>query len=227
MRPNKINQIFEGIYSDGKNIYTKNLLPKNRVYGEKLILINGVEYRQWDYYRSKYCAGLKNGLIQSIFFKGANVLYLGSAEGTTVSHVSDIVEKKGNVFCVDISEMAMMKIIKLAEKRGNIIPILENAQKVQNYSKDINALTNGKIDSLFQDISQKNQAEIFVKNAQLLRKGRLGAIALKTKSISQSMPKEQILANEKKILQKEFEILQTINLEPFEKHHYLILVKKK
>ena len=84
-----------------------------------------------------------------------------------------------------------------------------------------------KVDAMFQDISQRNQAELFVRNARFLKKGGLGAIAIKTKSISQSMKKEDVLADEKKILASEFDILQILTLEPFEKHHYLILVKKK
>ncbi|MFA5125409.1 MAG: fibrillarin-like rRNA/tRNA 2'-O-methyltransferase [archaeon] len=221
-----MQQIFEGIYSEGKTIYTKNLLPHKRVYGEKLLVEKGIEYREWDAFRSKYGAALKNGLIKNIFFSGANVLYLGSAEGTTVSHVSDIVGENGAVFCVDISEIAMQKLARLAEERQNLFPILSDAQNTNNYSEIITESC-GKIDALFQDISQRNQADIFVRNAQFLKKGALGALALKTKSISQSRKKDDILEGEKKILEREFEIIQAISLEPFEKHHYLILVKKK
>lgn len=218
-----MKQIFNGIYSDGNSIYTKNLLLGKRVYGEKLIKFEGTEYREWDAHRSKYGAGVKNGLEKSIFFNGANVLYLGSAEGTTVSHVSDIVGDTGAIFCVDVSEMAMKKLARLAEERTNLFPIISDAQMTDNYKEFI---TN-KVDALFQDISQRNQADIFVRNARFLKKGGLGALALKTKSISQSMKKEEILAGENKILASEFEVLQVVNLEPYEKHHYLILVKKK
>ncbi len=218
-----MRQIFDGIYSDGKGIYTKNLLAGKRVYGEKLVTIDNIEYREWDPYRSKYGAGIKNGLSESIFFEGCTIIYLGSAEGTTVSHVSDIVGEKGAIFCIDISEIAMNKLTKLAEKRENIYPILSDAQKTDSYKEYFEH----KADSMFQDISQRNQADIFVRNAQFLKKGGLAALALKTRSISQSEAKEDILISEKKILEKEFEIIQTIMLEPYEKHHYLILMKKK
>jgi fibrillarin-like pre-rRNA processing protein len=218
-----MREIFNGIYSDKKNFYTKNLLEGKKVYGEKLLREGNTEYRQWDPYRSKYCAALANGLKESIFFSGASVLYLGSAEGTTVSHVSDIVGKNGSIFCVDISEIAMNKLTKLAEERENLFPILSDAQLTKNYEEFIEE----KVDALFMDISQRNQADIFVRNAKFLKKGCLGALALKTKSISQSENKEKVLAEETKLLEKEFEIIQTLNLEPFEKHHYLILCKKK
>jgi len=218
-----MQQLFDGIYSDGKKIYTKNLLIGRRVYGEKLVTQDNIEYREWDAYRSKYGAGIKNGLAQSIFSNGATVIYLGSAEGTTVSHVSDIVGETGAVFCIDVSEIAMNKLAKLAESRENLYPILSDAQLTDNYKEYFE----DKADAMFQDISQRNQADIFIRNAQFLKKGALAALALKTRSISQSEAKEDILIAEKKILEKEFEIVQTIRLEPYEKHHYLILMKKK
>ena len=218
-----MNEIFDGIYSDEKNIYTKNLILGKKVYGEKLIREGNIEYREWDAYRSKYGAGIKNGLKENIFFNGCTVIYLGSAEGTTVSHVSDIVGEKGAIFCIDISEIAMNKLTKLAETRENLYPILSDAQMTENYKEYFET----KADAMFQDISQRNQADIFIRNAQFLKKGGLAALALKTRSISQSEAKEDILTSEKKILEKEFEILQTIMLEPYEKHHYLILMKKK
>jgi fibrillarin-like pre-rRNA processing protein len=218
-----MKQVFDGIYSSGKSIFTKNLTPRKRVYGEKLVNENGIEYREWDAYRSKLGAAIKNGLTQNIFFNGKTALYLGSAEGTTVSHVSDILGESGAVFCVDISEIAMKKLASLAEERTNLYPIISDAQKTDNYKEYFTE----KVDSLFQDISQRNQADIFVRNSQFLKKGGIGALALKTKSISQSMKKEEILADENKILEKEFDILQIVNLEPYEKHHYLIVGRKK
>lgn len=50
-----------------------------------------IDYRIWNAFRSKLAASVLNG-IESIYIKpGAKVLYLGAANGTTVSHVSDIV----------------------------------------------------------------------------------------------------------------------------------------
>ncbi len=218
-----MQQLFDGIFSDGKGIYTKNLLPGKRVYGEKLVQEKGTEFREWNPYRSKYCAAIKKGLKQSIFSKGAKILYLGSAEGTTISHVSDIVGKEGEIYGVDLSEIAMMKLMKLSEARENIYPILADA----NNTKDYTEFLEEKVDAMFQDISQRNQAEIFLKNACFLKKRGLGALSLKTKSVAQEKQKEEVLAQEKKILEKEFEVLQVINLEPYEKEHYLILMRKK
>ena len=215
-----MKQAFENVYSDGKDLFTESRINE-KVYGEKIIEENGKYYRQWNPFRSKYCAALKNGLAENIFKKNATVLYLGSAEGTTVSHVSNIVGREGVIFCVDISEIAMQKLAKLAEIYENIFPILSDAQIIKNYKEDV-----GKVDVLFQDVSQRNQTEIFIKNSELLKSGGLGALSLKTKSISQK-DKKEILKDEKNKLEKVFEIVQIVSLEPFEKEHYLILVKKK
>ena len=50
-----------------------------------------IDYRIWNAFRSKLAASVLNG-IESIYMKpGATVLYLGPANGTTVSHVYDVV----------------------------------------------------------------------------------------------------------------------------------------
>ncbi len=215
-----MKKVFDEIYSDGKNFFTKSKTME-KVYGERIIEEEGNIFRQWNPFKSKYCAALQNGLKENIFKKGSTILYLGSAEGTTVSHVSDIVGDEGIIFCVDLSDIAMQKLASLAEKRENIFPILSDAQKIENYKEDIE-----KVDTIFQDISQRNQTEIFIKNSIFLKNGSYGALSLKTKSISQDK-KEDTLAKEKDKLKDVFSIEQIISLEPFEKSHYLILVKKK
>lgn len=218
-----MEKIFDGIYKEEKKIFTINLTPKKKVYGEKLVVKYNVEYREWNPFKSKYCAGIINGLKESIFKKGKSVLYLGSAEGTTVSHVSDIVGCQNDIFCVDLSEIAMQKLTNLSETRNNILPILCDANKTNEFEEYLE----DRVDSLFQDISQRNQTEIFVKNSKFLKKEGLGALSLKTRSISQNKKESEILEIEKNKLNGVFDILQVINLEPFEKSHYLILVKKK
>ena len=213
-------EMFPGIYTSERKLYTKALVH-GRVYGEKIIKDGDKEYRQWNPFKSKYCAALTKGLKKNIFFDKAKVLYLGSAEGTTVSHISDLVGKDGEIYCVDISGIAMQKLNALAENRENLFPILADAQKPKEYEEYITDA-----DVLFQDVSQRNQTEIFIKNAELLKKNGLGALSLKTKSISQDN-KEKTLENEKKKLEEVFEIIQIVSLEPFEKEHYLILAKKK
>jgi len=220
-----MNQLFNGIFSQEGKLFTKNLVPGEKVYGERLLLQGSKEFREWVPWRSKLAAGIKNGLREVPLRKGATVLYLGSAEGTTPSHVSDIIGSKGLLFGVDVSERVMRKFIQLCEQRENMVPILGNANTPAAYKEYIEG---HKIDLLFQDISQKNQAEIFNKNARaFLPKGRHGIIAIKAKSISQKESPEKIFEKEIKELEKEFNVKQVLLLKPFEKDHAMVLGEKK
>ena len=61
------------------------------------------------------------------------VLYLGAASGTTVSHVSDIVGPEGLVYAVEFSHRSGRDLINVAKKRTNIIPIIEDARHPHKY----------------------------------------------------------------------------------------------
>ena len=50
-----------------------------------------IEYRVWNPFRSKLGAAILSGVDNIHMPPGTKVLYLGAANGTTVSHVSDIV----------------------------------------------------------------------------------------------------------------------------------------
>lgn len=50
-----------------------------------------IEYRVWNPFRSKLAAAIVGGVGNIYMPPGSKVLYLGAANGTTVSHVSDIV----------------------------------------------------------------------------------------------------------------------------------------
>ena len=54
-------------------------------------MVNKLEYRVWNVFRSKLAASIVNGISEIFIQPGSKVLYLGAASGTTVSHVSDIV----------------------------------------------------------------------------------------------------------------------------------------
>lgn len=219
----RLNQIAEGIYSDGRKNYTENLVKGKKVYGEKLISFQGKEFREWNPFRSKLGAGIKKGIFPSIK-KGSNILYLGAAEGTTISHLSDIIKEKGLIIGIDISARVMHKLVELSEERENLIPYLEDANNTEETKKELKEI---KFDFLFQDVSQKNQTEIFLNNAKtFLEKGKPAIISIKARSISQKNSKK-ILEEEKNKLEKEFYVKKAVFLEPFQKEHLLVLCEKK
>lgn len=217
-------EIFQGIFLINDRIHTLNPVKRKKVYGEKLVEAGGEEFREWSPFRSKLAAAIKRGLKEMPIKKDSIVLYLGSAEGTTVSHVSDIIGDKGTVFGVDISQRAMQNFIKLAEERKNIIPILADANKPEEYEEYLKDLT---VDVLYQDVSQKNQVEIFLKNAKMfLQKGKFGMLAFKARSIDVKKSAEELIKDEIKEIEKEFKILQIINIHSFEKDHLFLLLER-
>ncbi len=217
--------LFEGVYLIKNHLATKNLVPGERVYGEELVQVDGVEYRWWNPYRSKIGAGIKNGLREMPAKNGSTILYLGSAEGTTISHLSDIVGEKGLIFGADINAKVMQKFIYLCEKRKNLVPILADANKPETYKEHLGKM---KVDFLFQDISQKNQAEIFVRNAkQYLKRQGQAMISIKARSINSTKPFKKIVEEESAKLKQLFQIKQTINLAPFQTDHALVVCERK
>ena len=88
---------------------------KGGVYGERMI----GEYRVWDPYRSKLAALWY--LDHSTDLPGDSVvLYLGAANGTTVSHVADYAEA---VYAVEFAPRPMQDLLVVAKSRKNIVPI--------------------------------------------------------------------------------------------------------
>ncbi len=210
----------DGIIIDKGKIFTLNLTPGKKVYGERLVKDGGKEYRQWNPYKSKAGAAIKCGMTKFPVGKKCKILYLGASQGTTPSHFSDIA-KNGIVYCVELGERNAVKLYDVCMERENMIPIIENANNPEKYGIE------GKVDFIYQDISQKEQAKIVLKNSYLLNKGGYLMMAIKARSISQRQDKREIFKREVKELEKEFEILEKIDIHRYEKDHLFILGRKK
>jgi len=214
----------KGVYVDNKNrFYTKNLAPGTSVYGEVLYKEKGEEFRQWDIRRSKLGAALAKGISQIGLKESFVVLYLGAATGTTVSHVSDIVGKNGFVFAVDSAPRVLRELVFVAEQRKNIAPILANANHPMSYVHLV-----PQVDFLFQDVSQRNQVEIFLKNAEIfLKKEGFAAIAIKARSVDVTKKPGIIFEEAKRELEKAVTIVDYRTLDPLEKDHAFFVCKRK
>jgi|SRR3989344_1892719 len=219
-----MKELFEGIYLIGNRFATKNLVPGKKVYGEKLLSEKGIEFREWIPQRSKIAAAIKKGLKKSPFRKGSKILYLGSSEGTTVSHLSDIVGEKGIIFGVDIGAKVMRKFVLLCRERKNLFPLLFSASQPEKYKEFIQE----KVDVLVQDVSQKNQSDIFLKNADLyLKKDGIGIYSIKARSIDVTKNPKKVFEEEKKKLVNAFDLIEFFPLDPFEKDHAMFIGRKK
>jgi len=220
------NYKFPGIFVDekrrkSKDIYTKNLVKGQNVYGERSFRKQGIEYRQWDAKRSKLAAALLKNISQLGIKENSSILYLGSATGTTVSHLSDICVK-GKIFAVEFSPRVMRDFIFMIKDRKNVVPFLEDANHPENYG-DI-----PKVDVVFQDIAQRNQVEIFLKNYNtFLKKDGFGILVIKARSIDVTKKPKQIFKKVMEELSIKVTVVDYRNLEPFEKDHAIFVCKKK
>lgn len=204
-------------------IYTANLVKGQRVYGENLFREGEQEFREWDPKRSKLGAALKKEISQIGIKEGDYILYLGASTGTTVSHVSDIIGEKGLVFALDFAPRVLRDLVFLAESRNNIAPILADANKPETY-----AHLACEVDTVFMDIAQKNQVEIFLKNCKIyLKQGGFGLLALKARSLDVTKYPKDIYKKVRTELEKEMVVVDYRELDPFEKDHALFVCKKK
>ena len=203
-----------------KEYATPNLVKGLTVYGEKLVKLNDEEYRIWDPFRSKLAAALKKGLRDFPLSHGDKILYLGASTGTTVSHVSDVVGNKGLVFAVEPSVRVARELIEnVASRRKNVIPIIEDARRPESYFSVF-----GNVDLVYCDIAQSDQTEIAIKNCNAFLKSEgIMLIIIKTRSIDVTMsPHSVVVMESEKLRKNNFQINQTINLDPFDKDHALI-----
>jgi fibrillarin-like pre-rRNA processing protein len=220
----KPHKKFEGIFLVDHQLATVNLTPGNKVYGEELIKEKSIEYRIWDFWRSKPAAAIKNGLKEFPLKGGMKVLYLGIASGTTASHFSDIVGREGIIYGVDIAERVLRDLISHAEKRGNIIPILADTRKPEEYDNTVME----KVDCLYEDVASPDQIQILIRNAQkFLKLDGFAMIAIKSQSIDVTKEPKQTYKECLEELEKYFEVLDKIELDPYEKAHLFVVMKMK
>lgn len=220
-----MRELFPGVWEREGDILTKNFAPGKKVYGERLVKIDGTEYRVWNPYRSKLCAAIKNGLRTWAFKPNSIILYLGIAEGTTASHIVDVI-RKGVIFGIDVAPRVMPKLLKVSEDWNLILPILADANKPEEYKAYIDEV-GGKVDIIYEDVAHPDQTDILLKNARLLLKdGGYAYYAVKARSIDVTEDPKKIFKREKKKLEEGgFDILEEIPLEPYEKDHVMFVLR--
>ncbi len=207
-----INNVYFLISENGsRKLATWNAVPGEKAGNEK--------YRIWDPYHSKLAALIIKG-ARIPLNEDSKILYLGAANGTTASYVSDIVSK-GTVFAVEFSPRAMQDLIRMSAGRMNLIPIFADARNPASYKNMVI-----EVDLIYQDIAQREQASIAVRNAGLfLKKNSFLVLNIKSRSIDSGRNAREVTGKEIEVLGDSFEIIETINLEPFHHDHFVVIAQ--
>jgi len=224
----KPHSLFPEIYwatlEDGsRRLATRNFAPGKNVYSERLIKHKEVEYRLWDPFRSKLAAAILKGLETVPIQFQHKVLYLGAASGTTASHVSDIVGERGHVYCIEFAPRAIRELVNnVCTFRPNMSPILADARLPERYSTLLE-----KVDDIYCDIAQPEQAKILADNADLfLVKGGWIMLAIKSQSIDVTEEPSKVYEREIDILMaRGFRVKEAIRLEPYDKAHAMVVAR--
>ncbi|MEM0096586.1 MAG: fibrillarin-like rRNA/tRNA 2'-O-methyltransferase [Candidatus Bathyarchaeia archaeon] len=220
-------QVYIVTLDDGtERLATRNLAPGRTVYGEKLVRFEDVEYRLWDPFRSKLAAAILKGVKTVPIKPNHQVLYLGAASGTTASHVSDIVGEKGHVYCVEFAARALRELVNnVCPYRRNMTPILEDARFPERYV----LFVRGRVDDIYCDIAQPEQAKILADNADLyLKNDGWIMLAVKAQSIDVTKEPSEVYKRELKVLESRgFTIEDVVHLEPYDKAHAMIVARFK
>jgi len=220
----KFPKIFWATLEDGtQRLATKNFAPGKNVYGERLVRCRGVEYRLWDPFRSKLAAALLKNLKTVPIQPTHKVLYLGAASGTTASHVSDIVGENGYVYCIEFASRAIRELVNnVCEFRPNMSPILADARLPERYSMLV-----GKVDDIYCDIAQPEQARVLADNADLflMNEGWI-MLVIKAQSIDVTKEPSEVYRQEIGTLKaRGFQIGEIVHLEPYDKAHAMIVAQ--
>jgi len=228
-------RLFDGVFltPDPRNpnkkiLATLNLTPGRSIYGESLIpqTLDGarVELRSWDPFRSKLAASILNRMKNFPFVPGSRCLYLGASTGTTVSHLSDILGSSGKIFAVEVAPRVARELMENVVKfRKNVIPLVEDAKHPEKYGS-----VYGDLSTVYCDIAQPDQTEIATKNcAEYLSPDGFLFLVVKASSIDALKPKNEVISDQVKILQKNgFDLMERIDLEPFDRNHAMLVARK-
>ena len=170
----------------------------------------------WNPYHSKLSAYLVAGGKNWPFVKNSKILYLGSAEGNTITYLSEIC-RSNSITAIEISPVAMAELLVLARKKDNIIPCLCDAHYPEKYRVQAN---NPEI--IYQDIAQNDQVDIFIRNCEYF-KPKQAFLMLKTRSMG--MRDIDVFKNTEKRLNEIFGRVESVNINKWAKGHSAYFMK--
>jgi fibrillarin-like pre-rRNA processing protein len=146
------------------------------------------------------------------------VLYLGAANGTTVSHVADYVE---TVYAVEFAPRPMQDLLEVARRRKKIVPIMADASRPEGYAPLMES-----VDLVYQDVAQPDQVEIAKRNLVFLKPGGWLILMLKTRSVDVRRDPAGVLEETLAALDSRLEVVEARWLEPYHHDHAAIVCSR-
>lgn len=204
---------------DRFELYTEAVGEPPAVYGERWVHADGLAFRTFEPGRGKLAAALVHGWTGPVPGVGERWLYLGAASGTTASHLADLVGPEGRVYAVERSPRTFARLLALAGRWPNLLPILGDAREPRAYSALVPP-----VHGLYADIAQPDQVAIVGANAELFLEGSGAAVvlALKTSSMGRHRTAAAHLADAERELAHRVRRAPSVRLDPFHKGHFLI-----
>jgi len=194
-------------FSDGPALATRG----DPVYGEP----TSDGWRRWDPHRSKLGATIEKGLDTGLSADAA-VLYLGAANGTTVSHVADVA---GPTYAVEFAPRSARDLLGVCDTRPNLFPLLKDARKPETYAHVVEA----DLDVLVQDVATRGQARVALENARFLADdGRL-VLAVKARSEDVTAAPDAVFDEALADLREGYDVLARARLEPYHDDHLAVV----
>lgn len=196
-------------FGDGPALATRG----EPVYGEP----TDGPWRRWDPHRSKLGATIEKGLRTGLA-AGDAVLYLGAANGTTVSHVADLA---GPTYAVEFAPRSTRDLLSVCESRPNVFPLLKDARTPETYAHVVEA----DVDCLVQDVATRGQARVALENRRFLAEdGRLVA-AIKARSEDVTADPDDVFDDVLAELREGYEVLARARLEPYHADHLAVVAR--
>ncbi len=184
------------------------------VYGERMLL----GHRIWDPKRSKLAALYHLGMELDLL-PDHRVLYLGAANGTTVSHVADYVDV---VYAVEVAPRPVQDLLAIAGSRKNIIPILADAGRPEMYRPLVE-----EVDLIYQDVASPRQVSILIANLCFLKEGGTAVLMLKPRSIDVTRdPRDIFIEALEEIKKSGLHVLDRVRLSPYYPDHCAFLCRR-
>jgi fibrillarin-like pre-rRNA processing protein len=204
---------------DRTELFTESVGSPPPVYGERWLHDGRRSLRAFEPGRSKLSAGIVRAWTGPIPSLGDSWLYLGAATGTTASHVADLVGPEGRVYAVERSPRPFARLLALAQRWPNLLPILADARE----SREFSALV-PQVQGVYADIAQPDQVAIVRANAELFLSGRGAGVvlALKTASMGRERDPAGHLAVAERELADTTDLVPSVRLDPFHRGHFLV-----